>query len=768
MPDRRSRSCGSSPGDSGSRRGTGTCGASTRRPVPRRWSRRWRPWASPVAETGDVAAARGGVRRRGGSRSHRSCRRVGSRAVAGAAGVAGGAPAGDDRGDRAARIGGGAHHPARGRRTRRGRRARRRPRGVGRPARRRAPAPRRAARPLACGLPRAAGRDGARPALSADVLVAPDRVAVLGPPRAPVGRARPGVRPAPAARAWARTWATSTPWREAIGGLGGQIVGTLPLLATYLDDAVSTRARTRRSAGGSGTSCSSTSPALPELTSRRRRGRQPGGSALVRPRRQRPGPAASTTATSTATCAACWSTSWPPADDWPAPLRGAYADLARRASRCRRLRPVPGRSARPRAPAGTRGPSRSASGKIGDGDVDDDAVAVHAFGQYALARDLAGVDRRLAARGQRLYLDLPVGASGGRLRHLEGSAVFAWGAAAGAPPDDFFSEGQDWGFPPLRPFVPGNAHLRHFRAVLRHHMTVARHAPPRPRHEPRAPVLGARRHRTPARACTCATPARPCWPCWPSSRPRTGCVVVGEDLGTVTDPGRAPPWPSAACSGCTSPSSASRAGTAPRWGRPGPASWRRSTPTTRPRSPAGCTASTSTSATLLGLLDDAGADAARAERRAQVRNLLAFLVHRGRRRAGHPRGGRRGAARRAAALPGRQRRRRRAGGAWTTSSASGTPRTSRARRSDRPNWVQRVRISAAELVDGPGDREAAGDVAGMPPGLARARRGRGDGRSVVRVSDRINGAPGQENGAVWVGGRGCQPSIIRAGRRSRR
>ena len=63
--------------------------------------------------------------------------------------------------------------------------------------------------------------------------------------------------------------------------------------------------------------------------------------------------------------------------------------------------------------------------------------------------------RRLAdqarAGGLGLYLDFPLGVNADSYDVWRDRASFAQGISAGAPPDSFFTKGQDWGFPPLHP-----------------------------------------------------------------------------------------------------------------------------------------------------------------------------------------------------------------------------------------------------------------------------------------------------------------------------
>ena len=81
------------------------------------------------------------------------------------------------------------------------------------------------------------------------------------------------------------------------------------------------------------------------------------------------------------------------------------------------------------------------------GNGDGAAARYHAYAQWLCAEQLAGV----AQGGAGPYLDMPLGVhpSGYDTWRFEGA--FAHAASVGAPPDDFFTAGQNWGFPPLHP-----------------------------------------------------------------------------------------------------------------------------------------------------------------------------------------------------------------------------------------------------------------------------------------------------------------------------
>ncbi|HSL09884.1 MAG TPA: 4-alpha-glucanotransferase, partial [Actinomycetota bacterium] len=81
--------------------------------------------------------------------------------------------------------------------------------------------------------------------------------------------------------------------------------------------------------------------------------------------------------------------------------------------------------------------------------MDDELGRYHLYVQWAA--DLQ-IDRiATGAGGGGLYLDLPLGVNGASYDVWRHRAVFATGASAGAPPDMFFTGGQDWGFPPMHP-----------------------------------------------------------------------------------------------------------------------------------------------------------------------------------------------------------------------------------------------------------------------------------------------------------------------------
>ncbi|HEX5614131.1 MAG TPA: 4-alpha-glucanotransferase [Acidimicrobiia bacterium] len=79
------------------------------------------------------------------------------------------------------------------------------------------------------------------------------------------------------------------------------------------------------------------------------------------------------------------------------------------------------------------------------------AVFRYLYGQLAVEAQLDALTQRLHDRGQQLALDLPVGCDPCGFDTWWHRGDYAAEMSIGAPPDPFFAEGQDWGLPPLRP-----------------------------------------------------------------------------------------------------------------------------------------------------------------------------------------------------------------------------------------------------------------------------------------------------------------------------
>jgi 4-alpha-glucanotransferase len=178
-----------------------------------------------------------------------------------------------------------------------------------------------------------------------------------------------------------------------------------------------------------------------------------------------------------------------------------------------------------------RWPERLRDGEIRDGDVDPRAVRYHRFVQAAMARQLADVPRD-TADGRGLVLDLPVGVHPDGYDVWNDRSAFVRGASVGAPPDTFFRHGQDWGTPPPSRDQARRTGYAALRARLGASMALATAL--RIDH-----VMGLHRlywvpRGFPATDGVYVTyPAEEHYAVLAIESRATGAAVIGEDLGTV-------------------------------------------------------------------------------------------------------------------------------------------------------------------------------------------------------------------------------------------
>ena len=118
-------------------------------------------------------------------------------------------------------------------------------------------------------------------------------------------------------------------------------------------------------------------------------------------------------------------------------------------------------------------PDRIRDGNLQDGDFDANARHYHLYAQWVTTEQLAQLADQARNSGRGLYLDFPLGVHPDGYDVWRERSSFATGASVGAPPDPFFTRGQDWGFPPIHPERLRQTRYRYIIEALRRHMRFA-------------------------------------------------------------------------------------------------------------------------------------------------------------------------------------------------------------------------------------------------------------------------------------------------------
>ena len=119
-------------------------------------------------------------------------------------------------------------------------------------------------------------------------------------------------------------------------------------------------------------------------------------------------------------------------------------------------------------------PERLRGGVIQPDDYEPSAQQFHSYVQWLAHRQVDELIQRSEKQGVKLYLDLPLGVNPDGYDVWRERDSFALDASAGAPPDLFFSKGQDWGFAPLHPRRIRENGYRYVLNFLRFQMHHAR------------------------------------------------------------------------------------------------------------------------------------------------------------------------------------------------------------------------------------------------------------------------------------------------------
>ncbi len=119
-------------------------------------------------------------------------------------------------------------------------------------------------------------------------------------------------------------------------------------------------------------------------------------------------------------------------------------------------------------------PQRLREGRLRASDYDESTKQFYLYIQWLAHGQVDELVRHGEEHGVRLYLDLPLGVNPDGYDVWRERKSFALEVSAGAPPDLFFSKGQDWGFAPLHPQRIRESGYRYVLAYLRFQMSHAR------------------------------------------------------------------------------------------------------------------------------------------------------------------------------------------------------------------------------------------------------------------------------------------------------
>jgi len=113
------------------------------------------------------------------------------------------------------------------------------------------------------------------------------------------------------------------------------------------------------------------------------------------------------------------------------------------------------------------------AGTLSPDQVDPDEERFHLVAQTLARRQLHDLRQRLDQDGFRLGLDLAVGGHPDGYDPWSRQALFADGMSVGAPPDQGFPSGQDWGFSPVFPEASRREGHRYLAACIAHQAGLA-------------------------------------------------------------------------------------------------------------------------------------------------------------------------------------------------------------------------------------------------------------------------------------------------------
>lgn len=118
-------------------------------------------------------------------------------------------------------------------------------------------------------------------------------------------------------------------------------------------------------------------------------------------------------------------------------------------------------------------PAKARSGVLAPDQVDAEEERFHLVAQTLVRQQLDDLRQRLDHEGIRLGLDLAVGVHPDGYDPWSRQSLFGDGMSVGAPPDQGFPSGQDWGFAPVLPEASRREGHRYLAASIAHQAGLA-------------------------------------------------------------------------------------------------------------------------------------------------------------------------------------------------------------------------------------------------------------------------------------------------------
>ena len=112
-------------------------------------------------------------------------------------------------------------------------------------------------------------------------------------------------------------------------------------------------------------------------------------------------------------------------------------------------------------------------GTLTERDYDEENRRYHLYVQWLAHEQIESLSKEAREKSAQLYLDLPLGVHPNGYDAWREREIFMPDTSAGAPPDAVFTKGQNWRFPPLHPERMRQQRYRYVIDCLHHHLRYA-------------------------------------------------------------------------------------------------------------------------------------------------------------------------------------------------------------------------------------------------------------------------------------------------------